>query len=460
MKDLNHKAKKGVFNSFIVVFLILLMNHELVAGANGSEFPVHSSGSLAFDVDLIQSDGPGDSTAIEIIYSVFLSKQDSIQSKEQNITTLSFNLQIHNRSGQLLRSFKESKSVSLYDSLNQNNHSTFIDIRKFSLLPDTVLFSMKIEDSVSGKKGHVSQSFKIRRFKKTFTISDLYFVSHVQRAKSPSIFEKGGVMLVPNPSRLFFVSGDAPKFFVYYEINNLTHNKGNPSFYEANSIVRDMAGNEIFKMPGKQIKVTSPNTSRINVIPIGDFSSGVYRLNMLVTDLESGKRAETGSFFQIDRGDTKKTDVLLMSEEQEKKYLDQIKYVASDLEKDIFARLNPTGKQEFLLRFWKSKDNTPATAENEFMIEHFRRYAIAENKFKGGTSSDMGRVYIMYGSPVDIERQASMTSSAQAVEIWAYAVEGRTDFVFVDRDGDGKFVLVHSTHRDEFSNPGWQNNLK
>ena len=83
-----------------------------------------------------------------------------------------------------------------------------------------------------------------------------------------------------------------------------------------------------------------------------------------------------------------------------------------------------------------------------------------QSEFKGGISSDMGRVYIIYGSPVDIERQSSMLSSAQAVEIWSYAVDGRTDFVFIDRDGDGKFVLVHSTHRNEYSNPDWQENMK
>jgi len=445
-----------------VWMLIFICTYGWVCANNNSEsnFPSHSTGSLRFDVDVCQLDGSGDSTKIEIIYSVFLSKENTIKTAEENITTLSIDLRISNNSGQLIRHIAENKSVSLYDSLNQSNFITFMDIKKFNILADTVLLDMKIEESQKATMGQVSQSFTIRQFEKEFSVSDLYFASHVQRASGTSVFNKGGIMLVPNPSRLFFVSGKTSKVFVYYEINNLTFDANKPSFYEANAIVQDLSGAEVFKNPRKQTKVTTKNTSSIMVIPFNEFSSGVYQLTIDVLDIASGLRHEVSSYFKVDRGEAGKTNILPMSEAEEKKYFEQIKYIATDQQKDIFNKLDPRGKQEFLLHFWKAKDPDPGTPENEFMIEHFRRLDTAERKFTGGNNSDMGRIYITYGPPVDIERQNPMMIGARSIEIWAYVLDGRTDFVFLDRDGDGKYVLIHSTHRDEYSNPYWQEQIR
>ena len=86
--------------------------------------------------------------------------------------------------------------------------------------------------------------------------------------------------------------------------------------------------------------------------------------------------------------------------------------------------------------------------------------AYAEANFTGGIDSDMGRIYIQYGAPVEIKRQFSTTEFSKPVQIWYYAIQGTTEFVFVDRSGDGKYVLVHSTHPDEFQNFDWIKDVK
>jgi GWxTD domain-containing protein len=447
---------KSIF-CFLTIFCIHV---NLPASTNSkSIFPLHSSGSLKFDVDVCQMDGAADSTRIEIIYSVFLTKQNSVSSAEEDITTLSIDLGIHNKSGQLLAKISENKSVSLFDSLNQNSYTTFMDIKKLSLMPDTITLDLQIQESLMGLKGEVSQSFLARPFKKEFSLSDLYFASYAQRAGENSVFNKGGLMLVPNPSRLFFVNGATPRIFAYYEINNLTYDVNKASFYEVNTVVQDMAGKQMFNDPRKQIKVTSENTSRIKVVPISELNNGVYHLTVDVLDIASGLQQEVDGYFKVDRGGTRGANLLPMSEDEAQKYFDQIKYIATDQEKDIYSKLDPRGKQEFLLHFWKSRDPDPGTPENEFMIEHFRRLDEAEQRFKGGSSSDMGRVYIMYGPPADIERENLMIIGAQSVETWIYTLNGRSDFVFIDRDGDGKYTLIHSTHRDENYNPNWKDQI-
>jgi len=34
------------------------------------------------------------------------------------------------------------------------------------------------------------------------------------------------------------------------------------------------------------------------------------------------------------------------------------------------------------------------------------------------------------------------------------------EFIFVDRSGDGRYALVHSTHPDEYQNNDWKQVIK
>jgi len=94
------------------------------------------------------------------------------------------------------------------------------------------------------------------------------------------------------------------------------------------------------------------------------------------------------------------------------------------------------------------------------MEEHFKRIAYCEEHFQNGINSDMGRVYIQYGPPLDIRRMFSTVAYSKPVEIWVYALEGQSEFVFVDRIGGNQYVLVHSSHPDEYNNPNWEEDLR
>jgi GWxTD domain-containing protein len=438
--------------------MIFAPDHGFASQDYKSIFPIRSTGPIKFDLDISQFDGGEDSTRVEFYYSVYLTSGDSANQTENNRSTLDIFLKILSDSGIVLDQFHEEKTISLYDSLQPSPNTTFINMKSLSLLPDTVTVQLIIQDKISGKKGQIFKPLQIRYFDNTFSLSDFYFVSHIQKASGSVVFERHGVMMVPHPSRTFFISDDTQKAFIFYEINNLTFEKSKQSVYDAIATVFDVKGNEVFKNVKELIKISSTNSSRIEVIPIGKLNNGIYKILVQVLDRESGIRQEITGRFRILK-DSKETNILPMSDEEAQKYLDQIKYIATDRELDIYKQLNPQGKQEFLLQFWKSRDSNPNTTENEFMLEHFRRLSIVEEKFKGGINSDMGRIYIKYGPPLEIERQTGTAEISQTIEHWIYALEGRTDFVFVDRIGDGKYVLVHSTHLDEFSNPGWQQDL-
>lgn len=85
----------------------------------------------------------------------------------------------------------------------------------------------------------------------------------------------------------------------------------------------------------------------------------------------------------------------------------EIKAAASTDEFTAYEATPDSLKPDWVRRFWKSKDPTPATPENEFLTEHGRRvdYALQHygHQGKGRPWDDRGEMYIRYGEPDEIE---------------------------------------------------------
>ncbi len=85
-------------------------------------------------------------------------------------------------------------------------------------------------------------------------------------------------------------------------------------------------------------------------------------------------------------------------------------YIILDRERDVFLSLETIEeRRHFIEAFWKKRDPNPATPENEFRVEHYRRIDYA-NQFLGretylpGWKTDRGRMYIILGEPIEIQR--------------------------------------------------------
>lgn len=126
--------------------------------------------------------------------------------------------------------------------------------------------------------------------------------------------------------------------------------------------------------------------------------------------------------------------------------LEPLAYVATNSEIDALRALKPDQQSAGWVEFWRRRDPTPDTPRNEALIEFTRRVRYAEHHFQGfgpGWRSDMGRIYIKYGPPGQTENRPP-TSSTPQLEIWYYTNPTR-EFVFADREGFGRFVLVSPT---------------
>ena len=82
-------------------------------------------------------------------------------------------------------------------------------------------------------------------------------------------------------------------------------------------------------------------------------------------------------------------------------------YIIMPHERDAWERLGTSEERvRFIDAFWKRRDPTPETPENEYQLEHYRRLAYT-NKFFGagrpGWKTDRGQFYIILGPPDEID---------------------------------------------------------
>ncbi len=159
-------------------------------------------------------------------------------------------------------------------------------------------------------------------------------------------------------------------------------------------------------------------------------------------------------------------DEKLRQEEAEdyyRKWLTQdVVYIISDEEKEVFAKLTTAEEQErFIEQFWFRRDSDPTTRVNEYKEEHYRRIAYVNEYFQSGIpgwETDRGRIYIIHGPPDEVESHPSGGSykrpyhegggytSTFPFEIWRYRhIDGIGDDIeleFVDSSQSGEFRLA------------------
>ena len=137
---------------------------------------------------------------------------------------------------------------------------------------------------------------------------------------------------------------------------------------------------------------------------------------------------------------------LVVDETNLKLAIEQLEIIAGG--KELKKIKTAKGEEQVKLydEFWQKRDPDPSTSVNELKEEFFRRIDFANRNFistfseREGWETDRGRVYIKYGEPSQVERQATEINMP-SYEIWYYnSIQKR--FIFSDRHGTGEYRLV------------------
>jgi GWxTD domain-containing protein len=131
-----------------------------------------------------------------------------------------------------------------------------------------------------------------------------------------------------------------------------------------------------------------------------------------------------------------------------KTWLDEVEPIMARNERSIFKSLEKDeDRRRFQSLFWKVRDATPGTPENEFMAEFFSRRRYAESRLEGA-QSDRGRIYIILGKPAEVQN-FSGSDKVVDCELWVYRGEGRGGLpplmylLFYRRDNVGEYRLYY-----------------
>ena len=123
--------------------------------------------------------------------------------------------------------------------------------------------------------------------------------------------------------------------------------------------------------------------------------------------------------------------------------VDVLRYIATREEDDEIGKLkDEDARKAYWDIFWKKRDPTPDTPENEARDAFYQRVQYANQHFSTGGpgwKSDMGRIYIVFGRPDEVVRNP-FNFDRPPEEIWYYYRDHHT-FVFVDHGGFGRYEL-------------------
>ena len=142
-------------------------------------------------------------------------------------------------------------------------------------------------------------------------------------------------------------------------------------------------------------------------------------------------------------------------------------------ETEIFLQLKTEGERErFMEEFWLQRDPNLETRENEFRLAHYRRIALADDKFGRtkageGWQTDRGKYYILLGKPTAVESFSA--EGILPIEIWSYNVRyiglpsefrllffqprGETDYRLFSPLTDGPGALLQSDGSGQLVQP-------
>ncbi len=123
--------------------------------------------------------------------------------------------------------------------------------------------------------------------------------------------------------------------------------------------------------------------------------------------------------------------------------IDQMRYILSNEERSKLSKARKKDKENLFYEFWKERDPTPETSNNELMDQYYARVRYANEHFTSftpGWRTDMGMIYILFGPPDDIER-IFMSNNRNAHQNWHYYRINRS-FTFYDENGFGDYRLT------------------
>lgn len=390
--------------------------------------------------------------------------------------------------------------------------STFITGDKFRILSpdftDTLLFTgiYLHQERYSLAKGKYTIKFELFDIHKKETvynleipldislggkeasISALTLLDHHIRSKENSRFSKSGYDLYPMVnSGSYYFTENVKKISYYTEIYNLNEILGQDSVYVLKQYIENRDNEKpSFKHSALKKRKAQPVQPILSGFDISDLASGNYNLVIEILDkkLETVVEKKVSFYRSNPSMDINAEDIMISDlagtfvfDIQNFDTLYQyISYLypisderAQDFQTNLLNERDTKKMQSYFHAFWNAK--SPKDPEGQWLKYH-KNVKIANRLYKTrlqkGYRSQMGRVFLMYGSPSQIEDR-KVEPGLPPYQIWNYfslqspyndVVQTNRIFIFAEFDAaTNDYELIHSDAYGELNNRRWRYDL-
>ncbi|MBN1480386.1 GWxTD domain-containing protein [candidate division KSB1 bacterium] len=320
--------------------------------------------------------------------------------------------------------WKESLSVDAYEKTNSRRD---IDLshKVFRLDPGKYTVKLGFEDLESGQMYESEEKIVIDDYSKPpISGSEITFARKIE-------MENGRVKSI-FPEVTTNYKGLGYPAFAYFEIYN-------PQRADEASVSVQISGENTGykKTTSEIIDLDGERTDYVIALPTDTLSHDRYLLRVEI--IVNNKKANLEKIFYIRWGG------LPRSADDLDVAINQLHYIASSKEWKKMRKAPDAKKLEYFIEFWKKRDPTPGTEQNEAMESYYAKISTANQEFtvmgRKGWQTDRGIVYIILGPPNEIIRN-DYPSGSRPYQIWQYYAINR-QFAFFDRNGFGDYEFVN-----------------
>ncbi|MBN1299599.1 MAG: GWxTD domain-containing protein [Melioribacteraceae bacterium] len=413
------------------VMIFVLISYSIIYAqvetSGNDNFPGHT-----FDIEIANyPTGDNALSRVDVFIRVPYSNIQSIRTDSGFIGKYSITLTFYDqyRRGVVFERFwnEEILANQFADAISNSNFN--YSYKSFEVKPDIYFVSCEILDKDSKKSSVYQKIIEVREFDEDISISDLVLIiDKIQGDNGPQYIPMVSNNITSIDSTIAFtyeiysnsknsvsieyLIQDSEENVLYKDIEDISLEKGTNTFDKSINNPGVRIGN--FVMAAKVRDFDWDVVTEVQK----SFTSRIYGFPVSITNLNTA--------------------------------IEQMQYIASAstineiLEGETFDE-----KLRRYISYWKTKDPSPDTEENEILREYYRRIDYANRNFKHyfeGWRTDMGMIYVVLGPPSNVERHPFEVSS-KPYEIWDY-YDINKRFIFVDETGFGDYRLINPQYGD------------
>jgi GWxTD domain-containing protein len=299
--------------------------------------------------------------------------------------------------------------------------------RSMMIQPGIYKLRVQVRDEESKKVGVISRKIIVGNYTaRTLSVSDIMLVSRVTT-------EGAKRNIVPNISGN--IGENSNLFYIFFEVYSPVQTDS----LELHYIITDNKGKQLFS------KYQRSKMQGVRSQFITRFDSVLYAIGAYTLSIEATPLPDTDELPVLkQKAFIVKWESVPMNIEDLDLAIRQLRYIAKETEfAEIENAKSDEEKRKLFEEFWKKRDPNPDTKKNEFMEEYYSRVEYANQHFSHyipGWRTDMGMVFILFGSPNNVERHPFDIDS-KPYEVWSYYDYNRA-VVFVDETGFGDYRLL------------------